>query len=849
MMTIRRNPAMLAATIATAALIATTAPAEGRVMLQYFEGRWESIERRMPDIFMSGYGAMWLPPPQRADSGNFSVGYDVFDRFDLGSEGNPTLYGTEAGVRRLVREANRAGILVYFDAVYNHNGFSDGQRGNLPGENCSLRWAIGEGGYPGFVMSGRDLDGLPFDLEFRDICGSTINCDVDPLNCRISGLIDINHDTNYQWIRHPIDPDNPANIPYQENRVSPDNRRFYPDTSLPAENGFHPFNLDDPMAGVPVEENVNQMLQRWTQWMLEDIGADGFRLDAVKHTPAGWFTNIYDVAAFERAYDFWGRRVTPFSFGELISGSNDELIPYHRKDGFGNRTVLDFPLKFAMNANLGNPSGSLASLLTTTADTLDDGLAQNGSAGVLFVQSHDNGPIGDPPPLDNVAYAHIMSRKGYPIVYYNALEFGEGRDFPNRGRGDALGNFGDIITTLVDINNNFVNRRSGNDYRNLWADSDYVAYELDNTLVVVLSDRNDQGTNGLGWEERPLSNFGFRGVTLTEVTGNAADPLVDPNGDIPSTITIPSGVSPENPVTVRVPTAVNADGASHGRPYVMYSLLPPQGLEFWNEAGDVGLRVVNSSSTLPADGPGVPLSINRRTPIDVVTGDVATIELQIDQSAGSLEDNAIIRWNHGINIDGDDAGPFGIAFGIDDPLVAGFETFTTRSVSTEGGTGTYSITVDLTNPDIPEGYNYITAKAFLERDSSLPPIFTTFRKVIYVDRRGPDVELVFPANPTGTADIGSDSYGFVIENPDATANSVHYFWNLPEETNPISSGLLNDGNRAARTDRSRWRFTIDNLEPGDNQSLTVVLFEETGNSTIERFTVGVDYSGDAFVIY
>ena len=30
---------------------------------------------------------MWLPPPQRADTGPFSVGYDVFDRFDLGMDG------------------------------------------------------------------------------------------------------------------------------------------------------------------------------------------------------------------------------------------------------------------------------------------------------------------------------------------------------------------------------------------------------------------------------------------------------------------------------------------------------------------------------------------------------------------------------------------------------------------------------------------------------------------------------------------------------------------------------------------------------------------------------------------
>ena len=54
-------------------------------ILQMFEARWDTIEDRMADIFQVGYGQMWLPPPQRADTGNQSVGYDVFDRFDLGS--------------------------------------------------------------------------------------------------------------------------------------------------------------------------------------------------------------------------------------------------------------------------------------------------------------------------------------------------------------------------------------------------------------------------------------------------------------------------------------------------------------------------------------------------------------------------------------------------------------------------------------------------------------------------------------------------------------------------------------------------------------------------------------------
>ena len=56
--------------------------------LQDFENSYNGIETRMADIFAAGYGAVYTPPPGRADSGNQSVGYDQYDRFDFGSTGN-----------------------------------------------------------------------------------------------------------------------------------------------------------------------------------------------------------------------------------------------------------------------------------------------------------------------------------------------------------------------------------------------------------------------------------------------------------------------------------------------------------------------------------------------------------------------------------------------------------------------------------------------------------------------------------------------------------------------------------------------------------------------------------------
>src|ERR1700760_2584481 len=84
-------------------------------ILQWFESSYRTVEERTPDVFLAGYGFVWLPPPFRADQGNLSVGYDVYDRFDLGTPDRPTLYGTEDGLKSLARMLHRADISLHVD--------------------------------------------------------------------------------------------------------------------------------------------------------------------------------------------------------------------------------------------------------------------------------------------------------------------------------------------------------------------------------------------------------------------------------------------------------------------------------------------------------------------------------------------------------------------------------------------------------------------------------------------------------------------------------------------------------------------------------------------------------------
>ena len=116
----------------------------GEAMLQYFNTSWKEIADKMPELAEAGYNSIWIPPPTKG-SGGLSVGYDLWDRFDLGSKDQrgsvSTRYGTEADLLRLIETAHRFGIRVYLDNIMNHNAF------DVPGYNESTPLDV----YPGFV--------------------------------------------------------------------------------------------------------------------------------------------------------------------------------------------------------------------------------------------------------------------------------------------------------------------------------------------------------------------------------------------------------------------------------------------------------------------------------------------------------------------------------------------------------------------------------------------------------------------------------------------------------------------------------------------------------------------------
>ncbi|MEM9754111.1 MAG: hypothetical protein AAF916_12120, partial [Planctomycetota bacterium] len=341
-----KNPLtpMLTTALLVAGLPVAAADVSPAPFLQWFESSYETQRERTADLFMAGYGGVWVPPTGRADTGGLSVGYDVFDRFDLGSARSQTAYGSEQGLRNLTDLMHRAGSNVYVDLIWNHNGFSDKSTPGLPEG----------GGYPGFVF---DAPGLP-DGDFHDIALFQ-----DELTERLAGLIDINQALNIQLIRHPVEEGNPQNIPAGTVHNIPNaaNAALYPDRDLPGRTVFDParntnvtiydFNADDPLQGDAVTENATGLLIRNARWMIQDVGVDGFRLDATRHFPR-WVLNFLDEAMFmaSRRTNLDGSPIHAFAFGEQGFGSPQFQQEFIRKDIHnnnlgqlgGNRDVLDF---------------------------------------------------------------------------------------------------------------------------------------------------------------------------------------------------------------------------------------------------------------------------------------------------------------------------------------------------------------------------------------------------------------------------------------------------------------------------------------------------------------------------
>jgi glycosidase len=491
----------------------TASRVQAEVILQYFNTSWNEIAARMPELAEAGYTALWLPPPFQASSSS-SVGYDCYDRFNYGSGGVVTRYGTAGDLINMVNTAHRFGIRVYFDNVMSHNGgpIPTSCPGNLSAEQ------------PGFVPEDFHL------IQTSNCTYTTPPSSIDyngnewqVLNRSAFGLDIAQENPNASF-----GPTEGSTYPKWIGIRQPSHPEFYPDTNLTVAingqgNAVHPFDGN----GQPVPEDVNAMLIRAARWFLDQTKCDGFRLDDVKGAPGYFFGEQYATNKDIVNSGYCGNIQEQFNITHGYSDWSN-----HRDTLFNTEAARNDAMIFG--EDLGQPNPCQFTCQQGYVDAgmrLDDnefysqmfqavcggcsglwGLDQPGAysfggvgTSLIHVGTHD---YNDIPLADRTsAHALLLTRAGLPSVYtdgYNMEQYTQpnGKYFPARGDNAFLGEFGDQhLPNLLSINQLFAR----GDQIPKWSDSSYCAYErrdkrentgmsdADGTVLLFMMARNGAG--------------------------------------------------------------------------------------------------------------------------------------------------------------------------------------------------------------------------------------------------------------------------------------------------------------------------------------------------------------------
>ncbi len=212
-------------------------------------------------------------------------------------------------------------------------------------------------------------------------------------------------------------------------------------------------------------------LKVWGDYIINQLGFDGFRIDAIKHIEPGF------IASFTQ--HFPGKYIV----GEHWS-STSEIIDYNNQVSSlgGNSSYFDFPLRYVLKDMCNTQSGNFNMNTLDGAGLINSGLSPFNVA--TFVENHDFDRVGWDGNVDNghdpilfdkqMAYAYTIFSEGKPTVFF--------KDYFDYG-------YGGVIDTLIWIRQKFLGggttkrsglnpyyiREDGNTDQNLLAADIYVA--------------------------------------------------------------------------------------------------------------------------------------------------------------------------------------------------------------------------------------------------------------------------------------------------------------------------------------------------------------------------------------
>ena len=392
---------------------------------------WVFLKEEADHLRAIGIDAVWIPPAYKAEAGDESTGYDVYDHFDLGEfnqkRSNRTKYGTKEELHdainalhgykkssngNLVKDGDKKYIQVYGDIVLNHRAGGEEdyfwQAVRVDKDNRSYeRWKEGfESGlievraYTKFTFSERknQYSSFKWNVSHFDSVDATDEIRQNGITFKENGGAAGKY--IYRFI-------------YNEAGYEPQLKNFEKWVSLEKGNYDYLTASDFDYGRFDVREEMKY----WGEWFTKEVGLDGLRLDAVKHISAGY---IREWVGHVRAKT--GKPL--FTVGEYIAGNTQTLHDYLTEvTAAGNYpqdiSLFDFPLRFLFkNASWEGESFDLRALDYNTL------MQEQPAKAVTFVENHDyqfgrefNSHVQEW--FKPLAYAFILLRdRGYPCVFF-----------------------------------------------------------------------------------------------------------------------------------------------------------------------------------------------------------------------------------------------------------------------------------------------------------------------------------------------------------------------------------------------------------------------------------------------
>lgn len=376
-------------------------------MLQYFhwyipsDGTlWKEIKANAAHLAELGISSVWLPPACKGADGTHSVGYDVYDLYDLGEFDQKgtvrTKYGTKEDYLAAVNALQEQGIQVIVDIVLNHLGGGDETETfnavvvHPDNRNEAIAEPVEIEAFTRFTYPGRK--GKYSDFVWTHQCFSGVDYDHRTGDTLI---YNIQQEWGDDW-EEMID-DEKGNYDYLM---------------------FNDVEFRNPA--------VREELNRWAKWYHDTVGFDGVRLDAVKHISPKLY-NEWLVKLREAT----GKEI--YAVGEYWAPGNLDLLLRYIEATEGHMSLFDSALHH--NFHKASNSGHDYDLRTILCDTLMQALP---SKAVTLTDNHDTQPLQAlEAPVEYwfkpLAYALILLRdEGYPCLFYpdlfGAIYKDKGRD-------------------------------------------------------------------------------------------------------------------------------------------------------------------------------------------------------------------------------------------------------------------------------------------------------------------------------------------------------------------------------------------------------------------------------------